>query len=189
MLPSSGSFRTFILWMKGRPTFPPHCNRFQMVLDMVVTLNTRGKRSALVRGVLDDWTHVLLSVWLLFFSAFYDSQHQYNSHPASVPLCVPTQEHRFQMVLDGILDSKTPSETSFLGRRTLRTFTIPNPHLKNKQNGRINRLTHMMLVRKSPLAVLITQIQINILSCLQQLHCPNPRSHLRSGDAFALCDK
>lgn len=39
-----------ICWSFKGMTFPPHCNRFQMVLEMQKTLNTRGKRSALVRG-------------------------------------------------------------------------------------------------------------------------------------------
>ena len=53
-LPSSGTFEELhgatvkvnALLLSG----PPHCNRFQMVLDTMETLNTRGKRSALVRG-------------------------------------------------------------------------------------------------------------------------------------------
>lgn len=48
MLPSSGI--PSATEAKSLLIVPPHCNRFQMVLDMMETLNTRGKRSALVRG-------------------------------------------------------------------------------------------------------------------------------------------
>jgi len=83
------------------------------------TLNTRGNRSPLVGG------RPAPSVLLV--------GRKHNGHPQtswqlsgwrrslpSPPESVPAQEHRFQMVLDGILYSKTPSETSSLGRRPRR---------------------------------------------------------------------
>lgn len=48
MLPSSGM--ASVTEAKSLLIVPLHCNRFQMVLDTMETLNTRGKRSALVRG-------------------------------------------------------------------------------------------------------------------------------------------
>lgn len=157
-----------------------------MVLDMMETLNTRGKRSALVRGgqvgrgldfdTVVFWSvkrelyeqlvestdchkqpssvnipqSVCMTVWLMIIYCWmyhksgivckkYTCKHCHQTcspKPFSKLVnetgclvgctlsaflkSVPAQEHRFQMVLDGILYSKTPSETSSLGRMPLR---------------------------------------------------------------------
>lgn len=123
------------------------------------TLNTRGKRSALVRGRVrrsgnwtyptssfllvtgeravlrtdpaSRWTHkqwlsvdILIYSWLKMTECIVRIWNRRYCNPkrSSLPSSlksVPAQEHRFQMVLDGILYSKTPSETSSLGRMPL----------------------------------------------------------------------
>lgn len=125
-------------WSESLLTVPPHCNRFQMVLDMMETLNTRRKRSALVK----EGGHVLLQH--PFFFPSWQSKLCWELIPqltlqadtvtyawgkwlsvwsrpslSSWLESVPAQGHRFQMVLDEILYSKTPSETSSLGRMPL----------------------------------------------------------------------
>lgn len=151
---------------------PPHCNRFQMVLDMMETLNTRGKRSALVRGgggsggqktgliqnrllfsslerelyreliqgtsghrIISGYPHILMTECIVHLDANNASKLQWmRVSLLSFLKSVPTQEHRFQMVLDGILYSKTPSETSSLGRMPLDKTLFGSHVLLRKKN-------------------------------------------------------
>lgn len=104
----------------GWSNVPPHCNRFQVVLDMMETLSTSGKRSALVRGRLrctfPSWhqrpsdgpqgcdnqqTHWLSAIKV---SGWVAHTHTHlGEFPEMRPFLlkrVPIQGHRFQMVLD-----------------------------------------------------------------------------------------
>lgn len=54
-----------------------------------------------------------------FNPSYFEVAERMRSLLSSLLKSVPAQGHRFQMVLDGILFSKTPSETSSLGRMPL----------------------------------------------------------------------
>lgn len=131
-------------------TFPPHCNRFQMVLEMQKTLNTRGKRSALARGWLwykKKWTSPTsyeskLIRWYtvnythIFMTKDDEIYRSCTNHTAVEgewwQKSFPTQEHRFQMVLDEILYSKTPWEISSLGRMLPKKTKSPSRQLSSR---------------------------------------------------------
>lgn len=101
-----------------------------MVLDLVETLNTRRKRSALIGGGFkwsEDWTPMMFTfylvkhkqhqdvgcinttnIWVNFSEVKFHACTNINANKVSMlqiwaPTLkfVPAQEHRFQMVLDG----------------------------------------------------------------------------------------
>lgn len=89
MPPSPGTLSMFVAQLLEQNLLlivPPHCNRFQMVLDMMETLNTRGKRSALVRGVSGGQRTELRHCSLLISGAWAvwragrEPQHTQNRH-------------------------------------------------------------------------------------------------------------